>query len=273
MNNSHSLQRVLGPVGATAVVVGAVIGAGVFFKANIVAQSVGRMDLVILVWILCGVVSLCGALSVAELAAAIPHAGGQYVYLRRAYGPLAGFLWGWTEFWVLRTGSTAALAVIFATSLRGAIGPALQSFGVLSVTRNGDLLLSGLNVELSGVWTERSFAIAVIVLLTFVNVVGAHWGGWVQSITTVLKAGTLVALMIVAFGVSFEFPVVLVFLLLARVLTTEQLRRWRRWALVLITLFAALITPSQDPYSLLFMAAPMYLFYESSILIGRMLKR
>jgi sec-independent protein translocase protein TatC len=94
-----------------------------------------------------------------------------------------------------------------------------------------------------------------------------------QPLLTGTSYLTLVALMIVAFGISFEFPVVLVFLLLARVLTTEQLRRWRRWALVLITLFAALITPSQDPYSLLFMAAPMYLFYESSILIGRMLKR
>ena len=84
---------------------------------------------------------------------------------------------------------------------------------------------------------------------------------------------TLVALMIVAFGISFEFPVVLVFLLLARVLTTAQLRKWRRWAIVLITLFAALITPSQDPYSLLFMAVPMYLFYEASIAIGRVMKR
>jgi sec-independent protein translocase protein TatC len=84
---------------------------------------------------------------------------------------------------------------------------------------------------------------------------------------------TLVALMIVAFGISFEFPVVLVFLLLARVITTAQLRKWRRWAIVLITLFAALITPSQDPYSLLFMAVPMYLFYEASIAIGRVMKR
>ncbi|MFM7617696.1 MAG: twin-arginine translocase subunit TatC [Actinomycetes bacterium] len=98
-------------------------------------------------------------------------------------------------------------------------------------------------------------------------------GNDLQPLLTGTSYLTLVALMIVAFGVSFEFPVVLVFLLLARVLTTEQLRRWRRWALVLITLFAALITPSQDPYSLLFMAAPMYLFYEASIAIGRMLKR
>lgn len=84
---------------------------------------------------------------------------------------------------------------------------------------------------------------------------------------------TLVSLMVVAFGIAFEFPVVLVFLLLARVITTRQLRSWRRWAIVCITIFAAVITPSQDPYSMLFMAVPMYLFYEAAIVIGRILKR
>jgi sec-independent protein translocase protein TatC len=84
---------------------------------------------------------------------------------------------------------------------------------------------------------------------------------------------SFVSLMMVAFGVAFEFPVVLVFLLLARVLTTRQLRRWRRPAALVIVVFAAVITPSQDPYSLFFMAAPMYLFYEMSIIIGRVLKR
>ncbi|MGZ6912309.1 MAG: twin-arginine translocase subunit TatC, partial [Acidimicrobiia bacterium] len=84
---------------------------------------------------------------------------------------------------------------------------------------------------------------------------------------------TLVSLMVVAFGISFEFPIVLVFLLIARVIRTEQLRRIRRWAIVGIVNFAAVITPSQDPYSLFFMAVPMYLFYEGSIVIGRILKR
>jgi sec-independent protein translocase protein TatC len=84
---------------------------------------------------------------------------------------------------------------------------------------------------------------------------------------------TLVSLMIVAFGISFEFPVVLVFLLIAGVLKTSQLRSFRRWAIVLIVTFAAVITPSQDPYSLFFMAVPMYVFYEASILIGRIMKK
>jgi sec-independent protein translocase protein TatC len=84
---------------------------------------------------------------------------------------------------------------------------------------------------------------------------------------------TLVSLMVVAFGLSFEFPVILVFLLIAGVIKTQQLRKWRRWAIVGIVVFAAVITPSQDPYSLFFMAVPMYLFYEASIVIGRILKK
>jgi sec-independent protein translocase protein TatC len=84
---------------------------------------------------------------------------------------------------------------------------------------------------------------------------------------------SMVSLMIVAFGVAFEFPVVLVFLLLARVISTQQLRRWRRPAILVIVVFAAIITPSQDPYSLFAMAVPMYIFYEASIIIGRVLKR
>jgi sec-independent protein translocase protein TatC len=79
--------------------------------------------------------------------------------------------------------------------------------------------------------------------------------------------------MILAFGLSFEFPVILVFLLIARVLTTAQLRSWRRYAAVIIVAFAAIITPSQDPYSLFAMAIPMYIFYEGSIIIGRFMKR
>jgi sec-independent protein translocase protein TatC len=98
-------------------------------------------------------------------------------------------------------------------------------------------------------------------------------GSDLQPLLTADKYVSLVALMIVAFGLSFEFPVVLVFLLIARVLTTRQLRSWRRYAAVIIVAFAALITPSQDPYSLLAMAVPMYIFYEMSILIGRFLKR
>ncbi|MDQ6853999.1 MAG: twin-arginine translocase subunit TatC [Actinomycetota bacterium] len=98
-------------------------------------------------------------------------------------------------------------------------------------------------------------------------------GNQLQPQLTADKYLSLVSLMIVAFGVAFEFPVVLVFLLLARVISTRQLRRWRRPAILVIVIFAAVITPSQDPYSLFAMAIPMYIFYEASIIIGRVLKR
>jgi len=94
-----------------------------------------------------------------------------------------------------------------------------------------------------------------------------------QASYTSEKYLSLISLMIVAFGASFEFPVVLVFLLIAHVLTVEQLQHARRWAIVGIFLFAAVITPSQDPYSLFFMAVPMCLFYEGSIIIGRIIRR
>ena len=84
---------------------------------------------------------------------------------------------------------------------------------------------------------------------------------------------TFVVLMFIAFGLSFEFPVLLCFLLIARVIKTKQLSSWRRAAILIIVIFAAVITPSQDPYSLFLMAVPMYIFYEASIIFGRIIKR
>lgn len=121
------------------------------------------------------------------------------------------------------------------------------------------------------------FAMGVVVaLLTLPAALGWLLGVGGQEVRPLLTADKyigLVSLMMVAFGLSFEFPVVLVFLLIARVIKTAQLIKWRRWAIVLIVTFAAVITPSQDPYSLFFMAVPMYLFYEGSIVIGKVLKR
>lgn len=117
---------------------------------------------------------------------------------------------------------------------------------------------------------------AVVAFLTLqpaLNFLLKIGGSDLRPLLTADKYISLVSLMIVAFGISFEFPVVLVFLLIARVLTTAQLRHWRRYAAVFIVTFAAVITPSQDPYSLFAMAVPMYLFYEASILVGRFLKR
>ena len=115
--------------------------------------------------------------------------------------------------------------------------------------------------------------VAFLTLQPALNFLLKIGGSDLQPLLTADKYISLVALMIVAFGISFEFPVVLVFLLIARVITPAQLGHWRRWAIVLIVTFAAVITPSQDPYSLFAMAIPMYLFYEASILIGKLLKR
>ena len=98
-------------------------------------------------------------------------------------------------------------------------------------------------------------------------------GTELEPLLTADKYLTLVSLMILAFGLAFEFPVILVFLLIARVVTTQQLSSARRWAILGITVFAAVITPSQDPYSMLLMAVPMYVFYELSIILGKILKR
>lgn len=115
--------------------------------------------------------------------------------------------------------------------------------------------------------------VAVLTLEPSLNFLVGIGGDSLRPELTADSVVTFLSLMIVAFGVSFEFPVVLVFLLLVRAITTAQLRKWRRVAFVAIITFAAVITPSQDPYSLFFMAIPMWLFYEAAILIGRGLKR
>src|SRR5579871_1185338 len=110
--NLSSLPRVLNRFDATMIVVGSIIGSGIFLKVSNVdraLQGYGFLP-VIGVWVGVGIVTLCGSLALAELGAMYPRAGGPYLYLREAYGRLPAFLWGWTEFWVVRTGSVGALA-------------------------------------------------------------------------------------------------------------------------------------------------------------------
>jgi sec-independent protein translocase protein TatC len=117
---------------------------------------------------------------------------------------------------------------------------------------------------------------AVVAVITFPKALGFLLGVGGDSLEPLLTAGsylTLVFLMVLAFGVAFEFPILVVFLLLARIINTAQLRRWRRYSFLIIVIFAAVITPSQDPISLFAMAIPMYVLYEASILVGRLLRR
>jgi len=109
----QGLLRDLGVSHAVAIVVGTVIGSGIFLVPRTMIQRVGSVEMVFAVWVVGGVLSLAGALSYAELAAALPEAGGEYVYLREAYGPVWGFLYSWTQMWVAKSGSIAALATGF----------------------------------------------------------------------------------------------------------------------------------------------------------------
>ena len=108
---------------ATAIIVGTVIGTGVFKKPQAVAESVPNFAFVMLVWILGGVLALLGSLALSEVAVLYPKAGGNYVFLREAFGRLWGFLWGWVEFWIIRTASIAALATIVMESMHDMRAP------------------------------------------------------------------------------------------------------------------------------------------------------
>src|ERR1700681_1064605 len=107
-------QQRLGLFDATMLVAGSMIGSGIFIVSSDIARDVGSSGWLLLVWVLTGVLTIIGALSYAELAAMMPRAGGQYVYLREAYSPLWGFLYGWTLFLVIQTGTIAAVSVGFA---------------------------------------------------------------------------------------------------------------------------------------------------------------
>ena len=114
---SSELKRALGLPNATALVVGTIIGATVFVQASEITARLPNIPAVLLAWAVSGALSLFGALVCAELASAFPRAGGVYVFLREAFGPLCGFLWGWSMFWIMHSGIIAVMAVVFARYL------------------------------------------------------------------------------------------------------------------------------------------------------------
>lgn len=165
----------------TALVVGTVIGTGVFIKTAIMAQDTGSAPMVLLAWIAAGALSMCGALAYAELGAMLPHAGGEYVYLRHAYGELAAFLFGWMRFAVGGTGSIAILGVGFATFLSAI-------FPMTSVWASSRFVLLGQTID----WqfgSRQIVAVAAIVFFALINCLTVAVGGRVQSLLTVLKLG------------------------------------------------------------------------------------
>jgi basic amino acid/polyamine antiporter, APA family len=172
------LPRVLGPVAAFCVVVGSVIGSGIFLVPATVAQNVPFVSGIVLVWVIGGLFSGAGALTLAELGAMLPRAGGLYVFLRVAYGALPAFLFGWVEFLVVRSGSMATLAAAFGRYFAQMVPPP-------------ELIRAEL-------WQTGAATVA-IALVTVVNVIGTRWGGTLQIFGTVLKVGGVMVLIALPF--------------------------------------------------------------------------
>src|SRR5215468_2128799 len=150
------LVKGLGLIDSTTLVMGSMIGSGVFIVAADISRQVQSPGLMILTWVVTAVLTLIAALSYGELAAAMPHAGGQYVYLREAYGPLYGFLYGWTLFAVIQTGTIAAVGVAFA-KFSGVFFPSISADRILV-----DFGLFKIN-------TQQVLAVCIIVFLTLYN--------------------------------------------------------------------------------------------------------
>src|SRR5690349_18478712 len=185
---------------ATALVVGSMIGSGIFIVSAEILREVHSPGLLLVVWALSGVVTLMGALTYGELAAMFPHAGGQYVYLREGISPLFGYLYGWTLFVVIQTGTIAAVAVAFAR-FTGVLWPGLSAdvFHGWGTTVHfpaplGDILV--------GVSPQRLFAIASIVLLTWINVRGVKTAAFIQTSLTAVKTAALAALILLGITIG-----------------------------------------------------------------------
>jgi APA family basic amino acid/polyamine antiporter len=155
-------------------VIGAVIGSGIFLTPGGIARTTGSVGAIFFVWVLGGLLSYCGALAYAELGAAFPKAGGIYIFLREAYGRTTAFLYGWCVFFVMVTGSIATLASAFAIYL-------------------------GYLVPLSP-WTLKALAVGVILGLTAINCLGVRSAAWVQNVLTVIKIGSLIGIAVVLFS-------------------------------------------------------------------------
>jgi len=187
--STSQLVKGLGLIDATTLVMGSMIGSGIFIVSADVARQVQSPGLLILTWVVTAVLTIIAALSYGELAAAMPQAGGQYVYLREAFGPLFGFLYGWTLFLVIQTGTVAAVAVAFA-KYTGVFFP--------QISASNYLLGSGK----FGLTTQQLCAIAIILILTAVNTRGIRTGAVVQNIFTFAKVAALLALVILGFALG-----------------------------------------------------------------------
>ena len=194
---SGQLARRLGLTSAVMVVIGSVIGSGIFLTPQSIAATVQIPGVMIFVWVLTGLLTLAGALTNAEIASEITDAGGQYVFFRVLYGDLVGFLYGWTTFTVYQTGSIAAIAVAFAKYFGYFVdlpnfGPELEAW---------KLPLIGNIAPFDDIGTKL-VAIGAIGFVATVNYFGVQFGGFVQNLFTFLKVGAIVGIIVLAFGVG-----------------------------------------------------------------------
>src|SRR5215208_6475757 len=186
----EKLVRGLGLLDSTMLVAGSMIGSGIFIVSSIIARQVGAPGWLLVVWVVTGLLTLMAALSYGELAAMMPKAGGQYVYLREAFSPLWGFLYGWTLFLVIQTGTIAAVAVGFARYM-GVLLPWVSDDHYLIAPLH---VSAGYALSLS---TTQFVGILMIALLTWTNTRGLEYGKIIQNVFTTAKTGALLGLILV----------------------------------------------------------------------------
>ena len=196
-NQEAGFVRGLGLFDSTMIVAGAMIGSGIFIVSADIGRQVGAPGWLLVVWLVTGLLTLMASLSYGELAAMMPKAGGQYVYLREAFSPLWGFLYGWTLFLVIQTATIAAVAVGFAR-YSGVLFPQISESNYLIVP----IHLSGsYAISLS---TAQLVGILLIVLLTWMNMQGLKLGKIVQNVFTVSKTGALITLILLGLFVGYN---------------------------------------------------------------------
>jgi basic amino acid/polyamine antiporter, APA family len=198
VSDESQFVRGIGPLAAVSLVVGSMIGSGIFIVSADISRQVSALGPagLLLVWTVTGVITVIGALTYAELAAMMPNAGGQYVFLREGLSPIAGFLYGWTLFMVIQSGTIAAVAVAFGRFL-GVLIPSLTPDVFLKL---GAFDMPGGTIQL-GLSPQRVVAIVMVAVLTAVNIRGVRLGAAIQTIFTVAKVAALVALILL--GLTF----------------------------------------------------------------------
>ena len=193
---SEGFVRGLGLLDSTMIVAGSMIGSGIFIVSADIARQVGSPGWLLVVWLITGVLTMIGALAYGELAAMMPKAGGQYVYLREAYSPFWGFLYGWTLFLVIQTATIAAVAVGFGRYI-GVLFPSISETNYLI-----EPVRLGATSYAFSLSTAQLVGIAMIALLTWMNTRGLKLGKFIQNTFTFAKTGSLIALIVLGIVVG-----------------------------------------------------------------------